>query len=173
MLLARVSQSNVFATLGALLYNLGTQGRGTRMSILNVGPTYDTGEPIMVGDWVKVYVPKLVVWHHGIVRRIYRVYDGFAVEIAHNMKATGVTLSDWHIFRDGGSILLDRRPASEAHTCEIIARVDANTGKPYALFAQNCEHFASFAFNGKAESKSVQVVGAVALGILAIWLFGG
>ena len=143
------------------------------MSILKVGPTYDTGEPIRVGDWVKVYVPKLGVWHHGIVRRIFPVYRGLAVEIAHNMKATGVIVSDWHVFRDGGSVLLERHPTSEAHVFEIIARVDANIGKPYTLFAQNCEHFASFAFNGKAESKSVQVVGAVAVGILAIWLFGG
>jgi len=36
-------------------------------------------------------------------------------------------------------------------------------GKPYHLFNQNCEHFASFAFAGKAESTSVKAVGALAL----------
>jgi hypothetical protein len=47
-----------------------------------------------------------------------------------------------------------------------------DNGKPYRLFAQNCEHFASFAFTGNAESKSVQAVGwiaavAVVVGLLA------
>ena len=132
-----------------------------------IAPAYDTGEPIAVGDWVRVGI------HHGIVWRMYPGYDGWVVEIAHNMKATGVTLSEWDAFADGGSILLERRATSDAHAREIIGRVNENIGKPYNLFGQNCEHFASLAFNGRAESKSLQVVGAVGAGILAIWLFGG
>jgi len=138
-----------------------------------IAPAYDTGEPIAVGDWVKVFVPRLSVWHHGIVQQIFPADSGFPVQIAHNMKATGVTVSGWDAFADGGSILLERHATSDAHAREIIGRVNENIGKPYNLFGQNCEHFASFAFNGKAESKSVQAVGAVAIGILAIWLFGG
>jgi hypothetical protein len=55
---------------------------------------------------------------------------------------------------------------------DILARVDSSIGKPYHLFAQNCEHFASFAFTAKAESKSVKTVraltlaGAVIIGLL-------
>jgi Lecithin retinol acyltransferase len=134
---------------------------------------YSTGEQIAVGDWVKVFVPKLGVWHHGSVRRIYPFAGGLAVAIAHNMKESGVTISDWYDFADGGVVVLERHAYSAVHVGEIVARVDVNVGKPYHLFAQNCEHFASFAFTGKSESKSVQVVGGIAVfGILAALFFG-
>jgi hypothetical protein len=137
------------------------------------GPAYSTGEPIAQADWVKVYVPRLGVWHHGNVSRIYPVAQGLAVDIAHNVKESGVTVSDWYDFADGNVVMLERHADSAEHAAEIGARVDANVGKPYHLFAQNCEHFASFAFTGKAESKSLQVLGGFAVaGILAAWLFG-
>lgn len=137
------------------------------------GPVYSTGEQIALGDWVKVFVPRLGVWHHGIVRRIYPFAGGLAVDIAHNLKASGVTVSDWYHFADGNVVMLERHAYLAVHVSEIVARVDASVGKPYHLFAQNCEHFASFAFTGKAESKSVQVVGGIAIvGILAALFFG-
>jgi hypothetical protein len=142
------------------------------MSILNMFPTYADGEPINLADWVKVFVPRLGVWHHGIVRRIYPVWNGFAVEIAHNMKQTGVTVSDWYVFADGNMVVLHRHAESKEHVREILERVEANLGKLYHLFAQNCEHFACFAFTGKAESKSIQIVGWVAAGVFAVALFG-
>lgn len=49
-----------------------------------------------------------------------------------------------------------------------MARAEANIGKPYALFAQNCEHFASFAFTGKAESTTVATLGWMVAGALAV-----
>ena len=49
-----------------------------------------------------------------------------------------------------------------------VARAEANIGKPYALFAQNCEHFASFAFTGKAESTTVATLGWMVAGALAV-----
>lgn len=141
--------------------------------LYNFGPAYSTGEQIALGDWVKVYVPKHGVWHHGIVRSIYPIAESLAVEVAHNLKASGVTVSDWYDFADGNVVMLERHPQSLQHVSEVIARVDANIGKPYHLFAQNCEHFASFAFTGKAESKSVRVVGGIAVaGILAALFFG-
>jgi hypothetical protein len=151
------------------------RGAEAHMSIYYThGPVYSTGEQIAVGDWVKVFVPKLGVWHHGSVRLIYPAAGGLAVNVAHNRKESGVTVSDWYDFADGNVVLLERHAYSAAHAREIVARVDASVGKPYHLFAQNCEHFASFAFTGKAESKSVQFVGGAAvLGILAVWLFGG
>jgi hypothetical protein len=137
------------------------------------GPAYKTGEEIALGDWVKVYVPIHGVWHHGIVRSIYPVAESLAVNIAHNMKESGVTISDWYDFADGNVVMLERHAHSRQHVNEVVARVDANIGKPYHLFAQNCEHFASFAFTGKAESKSVQFVGGIAVvGILAALFFG-
>jgi triosephosphate isomerase len=51
-----------------------------------------------------------------------------------------------------------------------VARAEANIGKPYYLFAQNCEHFASFAFTGQAKSETVKAVGWMALGVLAVAL---
>jgi Lecithin retinol acyltransferase len=137
-------------------------------------PAYDSGELIGFGDWVKVFVPRLGVWHHGIVYRIFPTLGGFVVEIAHNMKATGVAVSDWYVFADSNPILLMSHASSLAHVDEILARVEANIGRPYHLFAQNCEHFASFAFNGKAESKSVKTaVGVLAVGAIIWGFFGG
>lgn len=134
-------------------------------------PKYFTGEEIGLGDWIRVYVPRLGVWHHGIVRRIYPTCDGLAVEITHNMKATGVTVSDWYDFADGNPIFLHRKASSE-HVHEILARAEANIGTPYYLFAQNCEHFASYAFTGRAESTSVQVVGWGVAIVAGIAIFG-
>ena len=55
--------------------------------------TYANGIPIALGDWVRVFVPRKGIWHHGIVRRIYWAGNGFAVEIANNMIGRGVI--DW------------------------------------------------------------------------------
>jgi Lecithin retinol acyltransferase len=133
-------------------------------------PTYFTGDAIAQGDWIRVYVPRLGVWHHGIVQMIPGAWNGFTVRIVHNMKATGVTICDWYEFSDGQPIQLYRRAASMLQVREILERLNANIGKPYHLFAQNCEHFASFAFTGKAESKSVQAVGWVAAGVIVVGL---
>jgi hypothetical protein len=132
---------------------------------------YANGEPIGPGDWVRVFVPRLGVWHHGIVRRVSHLTGAlFVVEIAHNMKPKGVTATDLIEFGDGQPVLLHRRPLP-FQVPEILARVDANVGRPYHLFAQNCEHFASFAFMGKAESTSVKTAGALTMaGIIVFGL---
>jgi hypothetical protein len=103
---------------------------------------------------------------------MFRVWNDVAVEVVHNMKASGVTVSDWHDFADGNQICLQVRASSRLHVRDILERVEANTGKPYHLFAQNCEHFASFAFTGKAESKSIQVIGWGAAVAIALPFFG-
>src|SRR4051812_39996123 len=120
---------------------------------------YSNGEPICEGDWVRVFVPQRGVWHHGIVRGVPHVTGGyFALEIAHNRKLTGIVTTDVNLFTDGQPMFLHRRPIP-AQVPEILARVDGAIGQPYHLFAQNCEHFASFAFTGKAESPTVKTVG--------------
>jgi hypothetical protein len=131
-------------------------------------PRYLTGVQIQPGDWVRVFSSRFGVWHHGIVRRLVFVPGGVTVEIIHTTKGDGVAVVDWHEFADGNSILLHRRPESAMHTAYIVARAEANIGKPYFLFAQNCEHFASFAFTGKAESETVNALGWVAVGIVAV-----
>lgn len=133
-------------------------------------PTYPTGVSIARGDWVRVYSSQLGVWHHGIVGRLVLVPGGVRVEIIHNMKGHGVAVVDWHDFADGGRVVLHRRPESPAHAAYVVATAEENIRKPYALFAQNCEHFASFAFTGTAQSETVRVlawiVGVAAAAIL-------
>jgi hypothetical protein len=135
-------------------------------------PTYSTGMPIMVGDWVKV-LSRFGVWHHGIVRQIMFTMSAVYVEIANNVKAGGITVSDWNQFSEGREVVLCHRASSPAHVQEIMARVNGSMGQPYHLFAQNCEHFASFAFYGKAESKSMQTLGLFAAGVVVVKLLTG
>ena len=113
------------------------------------------------------YSSRFGVWHHGIVRRLLFVPVGFAVEIIHNTKGGGVAVVDWHEFAAGNPVLLHRRPES-VYAADVVARAEANIGKPYYLFAQNCEHFASFAFSGQAESETVKAAGWMVVGIVAV-----
>jgi hypothetical protein len=134
-----------------------------------LAPTYQTSVPILAGDWVRVLSPRRV-WHHGIVRRLIPRWDGgVEVQIANNVKLAGVSISDWYVFADGREIILHRRaPATEVPA--ILRRTDESMGKGYHLLTQNCEHFASHAFTGKAESKAVQGVGVVAAVLVIIGL---
>jgi hypothetical protein len=115
-----------------------------------------------------VYSSRFGVWHHGIVRQLVFVAGGIAVEIIHNTKGGNVAVVDWHDFAAGNPVLLHRRPESAAQAADVVARAEANIGKPYYLFAQNCEHFASFAFTGNAESESLKAVGWMVAGALAV-----
>jgi hypothetical protein len=131
-------------------------------------PTYWTGQQIQAGDWVKVFSSRFGVWHYGIVRRLYFVSGGIAVEIVHNTKGGNVAVVDWYEFATGNLVLLHRRPESAEHAAAAVARAEANIGQPYYLFAQNCEHFASFAFTGQAESETVKTAGWMVVGIVAV-----
>lgn len=131
-------------------------------------PTYWTGQQIQVGDWVRVYSSRFGVWHYGIVRRLVFVPGGIGVEIIHNTKGRNVAVVDWYDFATGNPVLLHRRPESAAHAAAVVSRAEANIGKPYYLFAQNCEHFASFAFTGQAESGTVKAVGWMVAGVVAV-----
>lgn len=131
-------------------------------------PTYLTGVQIQPGDWVRVYSSRFGVWHHGIVRRLVLVPGGIAVEIVHNTKGGGVAVADWYDFADGNTVFLHRRPESPEHAAQVVARAEVNIGKPYALLAQNCEHFAAFAFTGQAESESIKAVGWMAVGVVTV-----
>ena len=131
-------------------------------------PRYLTGQQIQPGDWVRVYSSRFGVWHHGIVRRLVFVSGGIGVEIIHNTKGGNVAVVDWYEFAACNPVLLHRRPESLAHAADVVARAEANIGEPYYLFAQNCEHFASFAFSGQAESETVKAAGWMVVGIVAV-----
>lgn len=124
------------------------------------------------GDWVKAFIPRLGVTHEGIVVSVFPSLPGiFTGTVAHNMKGAGVVHTDAFIFSEGGKVFFHKRATSDAHVQAIMKRVNASIGKPYDLFGQNCQHFASFAFNGKPESPAV-VVGLLALaGLGAFALF--
>ena len=133
-------------------------------------PTYQTGHPIQPGDWVRVFSSQFGVWHHGIVRRLVFVPGGGAVEIVHNTKGGGVSIADFYEFADQNVVILHRRASSAQHAAQVVTRAEANVGKPYFLFAQNCEHFASFAFTGQAESESVTTLAWMRVGVIAVAL---
>jgi hypothetical protein len=134
-------------------------------------PTYSTGELISLGDWVRVYLPRLGVWHDGIVCNIYFAGTGLAIQIANNAKGKGIMKMDWHDFAEGQIIHLKSHPSSDAHVQEILERVEGSIGRPFHLIAQNCQHFASHAFNGKAESPYIQALGWAAAIAVAVKVF--
>jgi hypothetical protein len=125
-----------------------------------------------VGDWVKVFLPRLGVWHEGIVVNVAVMYGGFQAAVAHNMKGRGVVQSAWLEFSEGQPVVLHCRATSQMHVHQILQRVYANLGRPYLLLAQNCQHFASLAFTGKAESPATKVVGGLAVVAVIAALFG-
>src|SRR5689334_19330545 len=106
-------------------------------------PTYMNGEVILPGHWVKVWSRALGgIWHHGIVRRVTHTGNGrFYIEIAHNVKDGGVIVSSLEEFSNGGWVFFVRRPSTSEHAAVILATADANLGKVYSAFSQNCEHF--------------------------------
>jgi hypothetical protein len=134
-----------------------------------VMPTYLTGELILPGQWVKVRVQVLGgMLHHGVVRRV----EGPYIEVIHNVKNGGVILSSLEEFSEGGLVSLERRPSSPAHARLILATADANLGKPYSAFYQNCEHFCWFCYTLEPKSATVQAfVTLAAVGVLALAAF--
>jgi len=125
-----------------------------------------------IGDWVKVFLPRLGVTHEGIVVDVVPMFGRFQAVVAHNMKGKGVVRSYWLDFSEGQKVILHQRAKSAAHIQEILQRVYANLGRPYALLEQNCQHFASFAFTGTAESPGVKAVGGLAVLAAIAALFG-
>jgi|SRR5882672_5633932 len=92
--------------------------------------------------------------------------------LPHNSKGKGVVQTYWQEFSEGQLVLLHRRAESQLHVQQIWQRVYANLGKPYLLLGQNCQHFASFAFTGKAESPAARTVGGLAVVAIIAALFG-
>jgi hypothetical protein len=125
-----------------------------------------------VGDWVKVFLPRLGVEHEGIVVNVALMYGGFQAAVAHNSKGKGVVQTHWLEFSEGQAVLLHRRAESPLQVQQILQRVYPNLGKPYFLVGQNCQHFASFAFTGKAESPATRAVGGLAAVAMIAALFG-
>jgi hypothetical protein len=125
-----------------------------------------------VGDWVKVFLPHLGVTHEGIVTNVVPAFGGFQASVIHNMKGRGVVHTSWQDFSEGQRVVLYKRAESLSHVQQILRRAYANLGAPYFFFKQNCQHYASFAFTGSAESPGVNAVGGLTLVAILAALFG-
>ena len=124
----------------------------------------------MAGDWVRTPIPGLPVGHDGIIREVFSFESGyFTGTIAHSMKGVGAVETDASAF--GQRIFLVRRAVSPLHVHAIMQRVEQSLGQPYYLIERNCQHFASFAFTGKAESESVNAVAGLATVAAVVALF--
>lgn len=139
-------------------------------------PSDANGDLLLPGYWIKVVSQTYRVWHHGIVRRVHLIGTVYYVEIVHNVKNDGVTITTLEEFSQGNPIYIHRRPASTQHTEFILATAEANLGKPYWLLGQNCEDFCSYCYTQKKKSEAVEAVlgmGAVlgAVGLFAM-IFG-
>ena len=101
-------------------------------------PTYANGGPICEGDWIKTFMPRSLVWHHGIVRSVAFISPEIVgLYVVHNMKATGITTTELFGFCEGQPVLLHARPirrmcqrfwlerigASENHTICLLRTV--------------------------------------------------
>lgn len=126
-----------------------------------------------VGDWLQRFIPGSLFGHDGIVTEVFFVEGGyFTGRVAHSMPGIGVEETDAFAFSKGGITLLKGRAESPAHVQAIMQRVEQSLGRPYHPIERNCQHFAAYAFTGKAESQSVQAAGALATGLAVLALFG-
>jgi hypothetical protein len=139
-------------------------------------PAYTTGEYVQAGQWVKSKVRTAGgVWHHGIIRNVIHTAEGWYVEVIHNVKNGGVIVSSLEEFSDG-PVFLVGRPSSPEHATLILQTADANIGKPYHLFSQNCEHFCTFCYTWQPKSESIDGImkfAALTVGVVALVGFAG
>lgn len=124
------------------------------------------------GDWLQRFIPGSPFGHDGIVTEVFSVEGGyFTGRVAHSMPGVGVQETDAFAFSKGGITLPKGRAESPAHVQAIMQRVEQSLGHPYYLIEANCQHFASYAFTGKAESESVNAVAGLATVAAGVWLF--
>ena len=127
-----------------------------------------------LGQIVEVNFPGYPA-HYGVVAAVG--WNG-QIAIAHNSKSKrGVVLDSIEQFGDGNAVKVARDPDSPEHTQEIIQKAfSAVRGHvPYFTEAQNCEHFVTWCYTGKAVSPTADKYKAVALSALLIaglWGFG-
>lgn len=93
--------------------------------------------------------------HHAI----YLGVDSQGTEwVVENYKFVGVRLiSAETFFRNKRQITVNRFDGSHIDRFNAVKRALSLLGKPYDLINYNCEHYASYVQNGKAESKQVNV----------------
>ena len=126
----------------------------------------------ILGQWVRSL--NGLVWHHGVVTGFWLnpATNIWNILVTHTIPNQGVIVTTLDSFCEGRPVEIVAEPLSSAHQQLIVQTAQSNVGKPYVLFSQNCEHFASFCYLQKAESRQLQgafaVAGLVAVAALAM-----
>ncbi len=103
--------------------------------------------------------------HWGIAGRIRP--DG-TQEIAHSRPPWGVHVTSLGEYALGRSIEFEP-PYCPEHGCDVSERAYSQVGRPFNLLFANCEHFATWAFSGMAESQQLrQYAGGLAVAGLVL-----
>jgi hypothetical protein len=101
-----------------------------------------------------------------------RRFDGACV--VHNRKREGVMLSTLNDFSGNSRIFIHRKAEGNFHEREMIAqRALSQLGTKYDLFKFNCEHAATNAQSGVAQSPQIAVAVLLALFGVGLALFAG
>ncbi len=109
------------------------------------------------GDHVRVW--RGCYWHHAIF-----VGNGLLIEFGGGLFGGPVEYVSWGTFARGNPVERVQH-ASRYPPDQIVERAQSRLGMSgFALFANNCEHFANWCATGTAESGQAQfAVGALAL----------
>jgi len=87
----------------------------------------------------------------------------------HNAKGDCVSFATQDEFSKGAPVTLRKAALNDfSHRQAIVNRATSLIGKKYDLINFNCEHFATYAQTGQAESP--QLAGAVCLGLAGLFL---
>ena len=119
---------------------------------------------VILGHWVRTLHG--FVWHHGIVTGFWLnpADNAWHIMVTHATPNSGVFTTTLDEFCKGTPVEIVAQPLSAEHQRSILITAQANLGKPYALFNLNCEHFASFCYSLRAESRQLQS----AVGLLSL-----
>jgi hypothetical protein len=120
--------------------------------------------------------------HEGIVYSLNWNYDTqeWEIKIAHLSKSGGgVCVSSLEEFAEGNTVDIIGWATSPESQEWIVENINialrwqlTNGGIPYHVHDQNCQHFTSWAYGEKPNSKSLDVL-KVAAGVgVAIWFWG-
>jgi len=94
--------------------------------------------------------------------------------IVLHSRQRGVVWTTFEEFSLGREVQIVDVPATLEHQRVVLQRAWSQIGHPFDLLIANCEHFASWAFYGEAESPQLKkYVGAAILGGLALWGLSG
>jgi len=125
------------------------------------------------GSMLKAKSPGLRPDHSGIFAGTKR--DGTPMVLHSN--GACVVLTSLDEFAIGRVVEVMDTPCTLEHQRAILGRAYSQIGHPYDAVLANCEHFATWAFNGVPESPQLKnyVVGAcvIGLGLWGLWGLGG